>query len=100
MLHLKYTSLKALVGTEAFSSFTALNHYTGLQCSLSRSALPPIPISEKLTTKPQKCKQTANILQAKLRLKLTTSCIISYDPINLVKNKQEKLQDQKKKNFT
>jgi hypothetical protein len=59
MHHLKNTSLKSLVGTEAFPSFTA-------QCSLSHSTLPSIPISKKLTTKPQKCKQTANILHAKL----------------------------------
>jgi hypothetical protein len=100
MHHLKYTSLKSLVGTEAFPSFIALSHYTGLQCSLSHSTLPPIPISKKLTTKPQKCKQTANTLHAKLQLKLTNCCIISYDPLNLVKNKQEKPQDQKQTNFT
>jgi len=98
MHHLKNTSLKSLVvGTEAFPSFTALSHYTGLQCTLSRSTLPSIPISKKLTTKPQKCKQTANILHAKLQLKLTTCCIISYDPINLVKINKKNRKTRNKK---
>jgi hypothetical protein len=82
MHHLKNTSLKSLVvGTQAFPSFTELSHYTGLQCSLSHSTLPSIPISKKLTTKPQKYTQTANRMHAKLGWKLTSSCIISYDPI-------------------
>jgi len=100
MHHLKNASLKSLVGTEAFPSLTALSHYTGFLCSLSCNTLPSIPISKKLTTKPQKYKQTANILHEEIRMKLTTCCIISYDPVSLVKNKQEKPQDQKQTNFT
>jgi len=66
MHHQKYTSLKSIVDTEAFPSFTALSLYTCLQFSLRCSTLPFIPISKKLITKQQKCKQTANILHAKL----------------------------------
>jgi hypothetical protein len=56
MHHLKNASLKSLAGTEAFPSFTALSHYTGLQCLLSHSTLPSIPISKKINNKTTKCK--------------------------------------------